>query len=294
MPDSVIKSLADKVYQEQPERVLYHYTSISGMMGIVSSKVLWASEIRYLNDAAELKHLQQLVVNVVQQVGEHTDAVSEISRQFRMWLTERVQHGPLVFVISLTERGNLLSQWRGYTPHGQGVSIGFAPEHLAQNTASSCFTLGRCIYDPNRQNEIVVALLNAIVAEAQNRGPSDNKHPSQSYHAYFEEVEEHVLRICALLKHPSFVEESEWRAVSQAHPNYVIPPIKYRLGKSFLIPYIELPLAQPGEGLQMPHVIVGPTPTANLSMASISMYLSKYASTTKPPSVQNSQIPYRT
>ncbi len=113
MPDSVIKTLADKVYQEQPERVLYHYTSISGMIGIVSSKVLWASEIRYLNDAAELKHLQQLVVNVVQKVEEHTDAVSEISRQFGMWLTERVQHGPLVFVVSLTERGNLLSQWRG-------------------------------------------------------------------------------------------------------------------------------------------------------------------------------------
>lgn len=293
MPDSVIKTLADKLYQEQPERVLYHYTSLSGMMGIVSSEVLWASEIRYLNDAAELKHLQQLVVNVVRQVGEHSDAVSEISRQFGIWLTERVQHGPLVFVVSLTERGNLLSQWRGYTPHGQGVSLGFAPEHLTQQTASSSFTLGRCIYDSNRQNEIVVSLLNAIVAEAQNRGPSDKIHLSQSYYAYFEEVEEHILRICALLKHPSFVEESEWRAVSQAHSNYVVPPIKYRLGKSFLIPYIELSLTQPGEGFEMPYIIVGPTPTTNLSMASISMYLSKYASTIKPPRIQNSQIPYR-
>lgn len=293
MPNLAIKTLADKLYQEQPDRVLYHYTSISGMMGIVSSKVLRASEIRYLNDAAELKHLQQLVVNVVRAVGEQLDAVSEISRQFGKWLTERVQYGPLVFVVSLTERGNLLSQWRGYTPHGQGVSLGFPPQHLAQVTAGASFTLGRCIYDPNQHNDIVVALLNAIVAEAKNRGPSDKHHPSQSYHAYFEEVEEHVLRICALLKHPSFAEESEWRAVSQAHCNYVIPPIEYRAGKSFLVPYIELPLSLPGEGLVMPHVIVGPTPTPDLSMASVTMYLSKYAPETEPRRVQNSMIPYR-
>ncbi len=48
MPVSAIKTLADKLYKEQPDRILYHYTSIAGMMGIVSSKVLWASEIRYL------------------------------------------------------------------------------------------------------------------------------------------------------------------------------------------------------------------------------------------------------
>jgi hypothetical protein len=290
---SAIKALADKLYQGQPDRVLYHYTSISGMMAIVSSKVFWASEIRYLNDATELKHLQQLVVNAVQFAEEQSDAISEISRQFGKWLTERVQNGPLVFVVSLTERGNLLSQWRGYTPHGQGVSLGFQAQHLAKVTAGAPFTLGKCIYDHKRHIEIVVTLLNAIVAEAQNRGPSDKKDPSQSYYAYFEEVEEHVLRICALLKHPSFAEESEWRAVSQTHPNYVIPLIKYRPGKSFLIPYIEMPLSLLGEGLVMPHVVVGPTPTPDLSMASISMYLSKYAPTTEPRMVQNSMIPYR-
>ena len=293
MHDSAIKALADKLYQEQPDRCLYHYTSISGMMGIVSSKMLWASEIRYLNDAAELKQLQQLVVNVVRPVGEQHDAISEISRQFGAWLSERVQNGPLVFVVSLTEKGNLLSQWRGYTPHGQGVSLGFPPQHLAQVTARASFTLGRCIYDPVQHNKIVVALLNAIVAEAQNRGPSDNKHPSQNYHAYFEEVEEHVLRICALLKHHSFYEESEWRAVSRTHSNYGVPPIMYRTGKSFLIPYIEFPLYIPGNDLLLSDVIVGPTPTPNLSMSSVSMYLSKYAPTTERRMIQNSGIPYR-
>lgn len=293
MPDSAIKSLADKLYKEQPDSVLYHYTSISGMIGIVKSKVLWASEIRYLNDAAELKHLQQIVVDVVKAVGEQSDTVSEISRQFGKWLTERVQREPLVFVVSLTEKGNLLSQWRGYTPYGQGVSLGFSPQHLAKVTASASFTLGKCIYKPDQHNEIVVKLLNSIVSEAQNRGPSHEKHPSQSYHTYFEEVEEHILRICALLKHHSFEEESEWRAVSQTHSNFVIPPIEYRPGKSFLIPHIELPLSLPGEGLMMPDVIVGPTPTPDLSMASISMYLSKYAPTTEPRRVYYSMIPFR-
>jgi hypothetical protein len=100
------------MYTGKPTNMLYHYTSITGLMGIADAKSLWASEVRYLNDAQELHHFGALAD---QQIRLAQDADSdpedrEILRQFGEWLRERLSSGPLVFVASLTENGNLLSQ----------------------------------------------------------------------------------------------------------------------------------------------------------------------------------------
>ncbi len=42
--------------QEFPEELLYHYTTIEGLLGIVESGSLRASHIRYLNDQTEFKN----------------------------------------------------------------------------------------------------------------------------------------------------------------------------------------------------------------------------------------------
>jgi hypothetical protein len=38
-------------------RTMYHYTSLTGLMGIVEQRNLWVSDIRYLNDSEELRRL---------------------------------------------------------------------------------------------------------------------------------------------------------------------------------------------------------------------------------------------
>jgi hypothetical protein len=40
------------------ETALFHYTTLSGLQGIVESKALWASDIRYLNYFLEVKNAQ--------------------------------------------------------------------------------------------------------------------------------------------------------------------------------------------------------------------------------------------
>jgi adenosylmethionine-8-amino-7-oxononanoate aminotransferase len=40
--------------------VLYHYTSQAGLLGIINSKVLWASNIFYLNDTTEFAYFVDL------------------------------------------------------------------------------------------------------------------------------------------------------------------------------------------------------------------------------------------
>lgn len=38
-----------------PPPILHHYTTQEGLLGIVESKSIWATNIYYLNDAAEYK-----------------------------------------------------------------------------------------------------------------------------------------------------------------------------------------------------------------------------------------------
>ena len=38
-------------------RLVYHYTSLQGLSGILSSKVLFATEGNFLNDSSELKYI---------------------------------------------------------------------------------------------------------------------------------------------------------------------------------------------------------------------------------------------
>ena len=55
----------------------------------------------------------------------------------------------------------------------------------------------------------------------------------------FASIEIDLLRIAAILKHPSFREEKEWRIVSPVIANTAEAPILFREGHAMLVPYIE-------------------------------------------------------
>jgi hypothetical protein len=47
-----------------PKR-LYHYASLPGVAGIISSSTIWASDARFMNDASELRYAADLIDSVV-------------------------------------------------------------------------------------------------------------------------------------------------------------------------------------------------------------------------------------
>lgn len=287
----MLQDVLGSLYGKSPTTPLYHYTSLAGLMGIVSSKAIWASEIKYLNDADELKYLGKCVRSSLAQRESSDATTTEVFRQFIEWTKERLDHGHMLFVCSFTESGNLLSQWRGYCPPGKGVSVGFNPDTIKAAADQQAFLIGKCVYGRQEQDKIITYLIDAVLSKALTDGPApkNKKHPSQSYHAIFESLELDILRIAALLKNPAFREENEWRLVSPFHINYVNAPIKYREGPRMLVPYIEFKLSDGLSPAEFDNVFVGPTPDMALSFTSIQRFLSKYA---KCPRISSSQLPY--
>jgi len=287
MLDETVKQL----YLEQPQRTLYHYTSLTGLMGIIEKRNFWMSDIRYLNDSQELKHLGRWLDGIAGRL-EQSHGPKKALTQFREWLQHRllVDFGPTLFVGSFTERGNLLSQWRGYCPHGRGVSIGFSPFKLIEQTQRHSFMIGECIYDSPTKSDLAEHVINAIISAAEHVGESSEFHPSQSYHGVFKKIDPELLRIAAVVKDDSFHEEKEWRVVSPVFTNFIEPPMKFREAPTMLIPYMEMPLADSGQKLPIEDIIVGPTPTVGLSMESIVRYLRRSGIDSR---IASCGIPYR-
>jgi hypothetical protein len=292
----VIQDITASLYSGRPRETLYHYTTLKGLLGIVESRTLWASDIRYMNDSAEMKHAADLIKkDIARRIAEgHPNP--KLLNQFQYWIGHRIVHGHMLFSASFRSNGNLLSQWRGYSTHGKGVSVGFDPDQVLECALAQSFQVARCIYDPGEQERLVAEVVDAMEALADEQGEcddSDLRPPEQSYYDSFEGIESDVLRIAAVLKHPAFQEEEEWRVVSPVLTDFALAPIRFREGTSMLVPYLEFRLTTaPDAPMVLEHLFLGPSPNISISMNSLELYLARNG--IHPRSgISYSQIPYR-
>lgn len=282
----------DSFFTPTADRTLYHYTGIRGLLGIVDNRVVWASHVYYLNDSREILHacevLGRLLANS-ENSGEGPER--EFTKQFREWLESFRRDAFHLFVFSLSEEASLLSQWRSYTPHGKGVSLGFSPATLNHILGKPGFRIARCLYTPTEHEELMGSLLEKMLITFRQRLPTldtAKAHPSQKYHPLLEEFRNDLLQVLAIVKHSAFREEKEWRIVSPCFPNYTVTDVKFREGASMLLPYTELHL--PPAGHLFEEVILGPSQDSNLSHSALSAYLSNRRVCNRTVS---SQIPLR-
>jgi len=265
-------------------------------MGIVDTGSLRATEIHYFSDAAELIHAGnklRVAMSIFEGFGKSNP---ELLKQLECWLSERLNGGHMLYVGCFTANGDLLSQWRSYCPTAKGVSLGFDGVKLCASANRQSWRFGKCIYDRREQEDIATTIMSETERLAEERGENTDpskRNPANSYRDAFEEIEDDFLLICALLKHPSFHEEEEWRVVSPVIKDFVTTPIEYREGPSMLVPFMNFRLPDaPDRRIDIDRAVLGPTPNQSISMGSLSNYLSKKGASPRN-GLSYSQIPYR-
>jgi Protein of unknown function (DUF2971) len=292
----MIRDITENLYSDIPRETLYHYTTFTGLVGIVNSQMLWASDIRYMNDSAELKHSVDLIRMEITKRITAGHAKPNLLNQFLEWITHRITNGHMLFAASFRSNGNLLSQWRGYSKLGKGVSLGFNPSYILKCAQEQSFQIGKCIYNSSDQRRLIKQIVDSVEALAQAHPENmdvPERHTPQSYYDIFEKIESDLLRIAAILKHPSFQEEEEWRIVSPALTDYVASPVLFREGTSMLVPYVEFKLLQDKDKpIALEHIFLGPTPNINISMNSLTMFLAKNG-VNPEKGITYCEIPYR-
>ena len=288
-----IEVLTKELYADVPQGVLYHYTTFTGLLGIVKSRALWASDIRYMNDSAELRHTADLIHTEVQERLDSGHPNPNLLVQFVDWVSHRITSGHMLFGASFRSQGNLLSQWRGYSLPGKGVSLGFCPEYILRCAKRQQFMIGKCIYEPARQRTVIRQVVDAVETLAKDpAGEKTAAERSVRYREAFATMETGLLRIAAILKHPSFREEKEWRIVSPVIKNDAEAPILFREGRAMLVPYIEFDIGLGDAPLGLDHLYLGPTANSNISMNSLKMFLGQNGIIPKR-GIDYCEIPFR-
>lgn len=208
-----------------------------------------------------------------------------------------------IFVSSFSFKKDDLNQWRGYCPKGNGFCVGFDTKKLLRLLeGKSVFDLIPCFYEKKDQIELFNLVFKPLVEEfnLELKKFLAGKNPDDAN--YSEEVTQYaktalnskilstmskVLDLAPRFKHPSFLDEKEWRIVTK--PNVKDDSlIHYRPGKSMVVPYTIINFDDVNPIIE---IIIGPTPHEFLSKKSIKGFLKKHEMTSI--NVTNSIVPYR-
>lgn len=270
-----------------------HYTNQCGMMGIISSEKLWATNIRYLNDEQEFQHALDLIREIMPTAKfekdhadyknylEYIEAIEKKLKSLDDYKSDSI------FTISFTEETDLLSQWRGYCPGNNGFCLKFDLSGIfdAASDIYGDIHLVDCVYDQSQKEAELKNVLNKYWFDFVKG--KDKKVKGKAIDSLASEI----ALLASHFKHPSFSEEKEKRIVvvlEYAPDN----DLKFREGQFSIVPYIEIPAPKN----LISGIIVGPSSNKKLSKRSLEAFLEKSFGVPlfiSGPNVELSTTPYR-
>lgn len=263
----------DKPYEPQafvehfdklPPDILFHYTGQAGLLGIIGGAELWATKIQYMNDATEFGLALRLAREQLESILMNSNRSSEKAACVQLKESLNGIEEINIFAVCFCQDGDLLSQWRGYAGGSCGYSIGFDSDALMQIADRNHFVLGRCIYDPNIQREIIRQAV-AHCIEGELGLPSGRR---WGFHGPLADV---LFRCGVFFKDQSFEEEREWRLISPTIL-YYDDGLQFRTGNSMVTPFFRLPIKN-DEALPIHRVVVGPCPHMKLAQSAVTSLL---------------------
>lgn len=221
-----------------PPKYLYHYSSLSGLLGILNSRSIWASVVSSLNDKNEIVHandvLEHALENKFFSMGiKDNHWFHTIALQIRS-----IQATVGQCVASLCEENDQLSLWRPYAGDGMGASIGFTTDSLSKIALNQGFELKKVIYNQHSQYAICKAYLDDLFEQHNIDGKIESLPKG-----IMDDMREFVNSKGIFLKHPSFEDEREWRLISK-NVHLYDKSWKYRASVDMIVPYLTLDLSE--------------------------------------------------
>jgi Protein of unknown function (DUF2971) len=252
-----------KVSNPAPDS-LFHYTDQKGLLGIITSGSLWATQIRYSNDADEFLYTLDMVRSETEEleIAADSEDISLLAQMRRLtnelnWqITDHISN---YFVLSFSSRPDQWSQWHKYCSGGNGYSIGFKSSSILPLTKKG-FTIKECIYDESSQKRKIQNSLLQLLSRFRTIQSEHafNLDDPGIMHEQTRAFEEKFIPIATIFKHPKFFKENEWRVISPSI-EYDDSTIQHREGKSMIVPYLSVNLTNGSDPLELAEIIVGPT-----------------------------------
>lgn len=274
---------------ETPE-LIFHYTSLEGLVGIVDSRTIWLTDYAYLNDKRELTHGTDLVRDVIAEMLEKEPEES-ILDLLQTWNTDIERNTHRICIASFSADGDSLSQWRSYGP----IAIGFEPHDLSRHANRA--HLAPVEYNRDRQRGLVSMYLHHLCqAYAIDLAESRLQRIERVYHKT-----DRLIELIAFFKDPAFSGENEYRLAYIEYPDMIKSfdiapsPKRFRITRSRLQPYVAanelVPTLPNHPPLKLREIVLGPEADSLLERGVREFLAEKQLSEVE---VRRSTVPYRT
>jgi hypothetical protein len=265
------------------ETVLWHYTTGPGLLGIVESGQIFATQVACLNDSSETTYATDLFKSAIKRAGDNLAAdspgqtlVKHVFRELREEAGQTSSSPSKFFVSCFTTQEDDLSQWRAYSEVGgeNGYAIGFKARGLfvGPNSLVVKVNYDKALHEELAE-EVAAATLRYYQAGLELQPDRD---PEQWAKEFFQAWDDQIYRLTPLIKDEGFQSENEFRIVHELQITE-IHLVRFRQKKTLLSRHI--PLTFPvWMGIRVPilpivEVIVGPSRQREVSRVSVNTLL---------------------
>lgn len=257
---------------QEVSQSLYHYTSLTSLMGMIETNRLWMSKGTFLNDSSELVYFSGILKTVLDnmEVPDKKDLWTLFTEQLQKaldhFMNEIAVSGFEVYVFSMSQTDDSLALWYNYAK-GDGYNIGFSAEELFGKInhylVETGLLHGFVVYSRREQEGILEDLLMEsfdLISEYQ-----EEQVTSVLADHFFS-----VMASCAIFfKDATFKSEEEYR-IAIISRGEVDGKVKFRARNGVIIPYIEVSFE---ENLPISHITIGPKNNIDIAKSGIEHYI---------------------
>lgn len=275
--------------QSNTEGLLYHYTNQNGLLGILKSKAIWATHLRYLNDLEEYSVGVRLVERVIEKTRSQGLIEKETESSFKSILKTLSSCDFYAASFSRANDGDDLNLWRAYASSLPGYSLGFSQEKLrmvirprsdgtnpGMSWLSEVFYISREeVSEPKligsyRPVPTITSLIGYLRLNSYKNDAGfgvnfeDTVAAIQNNIEAVKKVSLLLMSILPTLKDAGFSDEIESRIIQtrfDGAPSNSSNPVQFHHGNWSIVPHIEIPLSF---GIDSPlvieRIVVGPCP----------------------------------
>ncbi len=233
VPKNTFSPTLDRIFRQKPPQMLYHYTSPAGLIGIICNKCVWATNIRHLNDPIEIEFAVDYARFVLEDHLNEKSLKVEEQELIKAFYTKIGSAFMNTYVFSLSEKGDLLSQWRAYCQPGGGYAIGFPSAQLETMASVQEFRLWPCIYGSTAS--IIVSEMIESFVKCYHKRIKSGIDPIEARENTARQFAQHLAYFGPAMKQDAFEEEKEWRLVGTIKSDH--SQLSFRPGKNGIIPY---------------------------------------------------------
>jgi len=280
----------------------YHYCSLDSFLSIIQNASFRLGNPFKMNDCDEIKWLiknltnnyefytSHLTVNDKEDFKQMFDTLFESNNVIKdNWYFQNIEPP---YIASLSEEGDILSQWRAYANNGKGVAIGFDGDFISQN---SKVIIEKIVYDSYEQSNIINDKI--LCKDWLNEYKSCNGKGTKNWVTTCENILHDIVLNALLCKNPGFMEEKEYRIIYDDEFEYLkndvkipISKIKYRVNDNAIIPFREMDFSKCKENALV-EIIIGPK--AEISENEMEKMLSCYGYSISRIKISKSRTGYR-